>query len=76
LIVDLKTTSARSYGEFLKSCEDYGYDGSCFAIWMDAGSRRFVILGVQKQAPYEVFYFEASAARGASKAVAKSIRDS
>jgi hypothetical protein len=65
LIVDLKTTCARSYGEFLKSCEEYGYDRQA-AFYLDGtpGARRFVILGVQKQAPYEVFYFEASAARG------------
>ena len=65
LIVDVKTTSARSYGEFLKSCEQYSYDRQA-AFYLDGtpGARRFVILGVQKQAPYEVFYFEASAARG------------
>ncbi|MDB5243658.1 MAG: hypothetical protein JWP57_4283 [Spirosoma sp.] len=65
LIVDLKTTSARSYGEFLKSCEEYAYDRQA-AFYLDGtpGAKRFVILGVQKQAPYEVFYFEASAARG------------
>lgn len=65
LIVDIKTTSARSYREFLKSCEEYGYDRQA-AFYLDGtpGARRFVILGVQKQAPYEVFYFEASACRG------------
>ena len=65
LIVDVKTTSCRTYGEFLKSCEQYGYDRQA-AYYLDGtpGAKRFVIIGVQKQAPYEVFYFEASACRG------------
>lgn len=65
LIVDVKTTSARSYGEFLTSCELYQYDRQA-AFYLDGTpkAKRFVILGVQKQAPYEVFYFEASACRG------------
>ncbi|WP_461054766.1 PD-(D/E)XK nuclease-like domain-containing protein [Spirosoma arcticum] len=65
LVVDIKTTSARSYGEFLKSCEDYHYDRQA-AFYLDGTpeAKRFVILGVQKQAPYEVFYFEATACRG------------
>lgn len=64
LIVDIKTTSARSYTEFLASCEAYGYDRQA-AFYLDGkdGAKRFVILGVQKQAPYSVFYFEPSADR-------------
>ena len=65
LIVDIKTTSARSYGEFLQSCEDYAYDRQA-AFYLDGTpqAKRFVILGVQKKAPFDVFYFEASACRG------------
>ncbi len=64
LIVDVKTTSARSYGEFLSHCEQYGYDRQA-AFYLDGNpqANRFVILGVQKRAPFEVFYFEASAYR-------------
>ena len=65
LIVDIKTTSSHSYGEFLQSCEDYAYDRQA-AFYLDGTpyAKRFVILGVQKKAPFDVFYFEASACRG------------
>lgn len=65
LIADLKTTSARSYGEFLRNCEEYCYDRQA-AFYLDGNpdADRFVILGVQKQAPYGTFYFEATACRG------------
>lgn len=65
LIVDLKTTSARTYGEFLKTCEQYTYDRQA-AFYLDGNpfAKRFVILGVQKRAPFEIFYFEATACRG------------
>lgn len=65
LIVDLKSTSARSYGEFLANCDSYGYDRQA-AFYLDGKpeASRFVLIGVQKQKPFEVFYFEASAARG------------
>ena len=65
LIADLKTTSAASYGEFLNSCAEYAYDRQA-AFYLDGKpeAKRFVILGVQKQEPFDVFYFEASACRG------------
>lgn len=65
LIVDIKTTSCKTYSEFLKSCEDYNYDRQA-AYYLDGtpNANRFVIIGVTKQAPYGVFYFEASACRG------------
>ena len=65
LIVDVKTTSAQSYSEFLRHCEQYDYDRQT-AYYLDGTpqAKRFVILGVQKKAPYEVFYFEGSACRG------------
>lgn len=65
LIVDLKTTRTKTYGEFLKSCVEYDYDRQG-AYYLDGveGAERFVILGVQKQPPFGVFYFEATSARG------------
>lgn len=64
LIVDVKTTSARTYGEFLAACDEYAYDRQA-AFYLDGvpQASRFVLLGIQKKAPYEVFYFEASARR-------------
>ena len=65
LLVDLKTTSARSYGEFLQHCDQYAYDRQA-AFYLDGtpDTKRFVIVGIQKKEPYSVFYFEASACRG------------
>ena len=65
LLVDLKTTSAQTYGEFLQHCEQYSYDRQA-AYYLDGApdATRFVLLGVQKKAPFTVFYFEASACRG------------
>lgn len=58
LLVDIKTTSARSYGEFLHHCEQYAYDRQA-AFYLDGtpDANRFVILGVQKKPPYSVFIF-------------------
>ncbi|KAA9341199.1 PD-(D/E)XK nuclease-like domain-containing protein [Larkinella humicola] len=65
MIVDVKTTSARSYREFLASCLAYDYDRQG-AFYLDSKppASRFVLLGVQKQAPFSIFYFEATACKG------------
>jgi hypothetical protein len=61
LLVDIKTTNARTYREFLASCVDYRYDRQA-AYYLDGtpGARRFVFIGVQKQPPFQTFYFEAT----------------
>lgn len=65
LIVDVKTTSTRSYREFLQSCSEYDYDRQA-AYYLDSQPRahRYILLGVQKQEPFSVFYFEATALKG------------
>jgi hypothetical protein len=61
LIVDIKTTRARSYREFVECCETYQYDRQA-AFYLDGvAAKRFVLLGVQKAAPFQVFYFEPTA---------------
>lgn len=61
LIVDIKTTRARTYRQFLDCCEQYQYDRQA-AFYIDGlQARRFVLLGVQKTAPFQVFYFEPTA---------------
>jgi hypothetical protein len=61
LIVDIKTTRARSYREFIDCCDTYQYDRQS-AFYLDGlQARRFVLLGVQKAAPFQVFYFEPTA---------------
>jgi hypothetical protein len=63
LIVDVKTTRARTYRQFLECCEQYQYDRQA-AFYLDGlNAKRFVLLGVQKTAPFQVFYFEPTADR-------------
>jgi len=58
LIVDVKTTRARTYRQFIECCEEYQYDRQA-AFYLDGlKARRFVFLGVQKAEPFQVFYFE------------------
>lgn len=71
LIVDFKTTSQRSEAAFLKSCLEYEYDRQA-AFYLDAatnhnhfGSQRksnmkFIFVGVQKKAPYDLYIFDTS----------------
>jgi hypothetical protein len=61
LIVDIKTTRARTYRQFIECCEEYQYDRQA-AFYLDGvQARRFVFLGVQKAEPFQVFYFEPTA---------------
>ena len=63
LIVDIKTTSARSQHEFEQNCYRYEYDRQA-AYYLDgcrqAGERadRFVLLGIQKQKPHSLYVVE------------------
>lgn len=60
LVVDLKTTSQPNYEVFLKSCLEYDYDRQA-AFYLDSiGGKRFIFIGIQKKAPYNLFYFDAS----------------
>lgn len=63
LIVDVKTTSATSYTEFLTACQTYDYDRQA-AFYLDGcqqggqGVTKYQILGVQKQKPHQLFKLE------------------
>ena len=74
LILDFKTTSARSQAQFLQSCYDYDYDRQA-AFYMDSlryadpatgenwsSTRRFrfVFIGIMKQRPHRLFAVEAT----------------
>ncbi|GGD45886.1 hypothetical protein GCM10011514_07340 [Emticicia aquatilis] len=73
LIVDFKTTSQRSEAAFLKSCLEYEYDRQA-AFYLDAVSTsrrslseaegrkimKFIFVGVQKKAPYDLYIFDTS----------------
>jgi hypothetical protein len=68
LIVDIKTTSARNQREFEQACYVYEYDRQ--AAWYLDGCRqvgeqadqarpdRFVLLGIQKQKPHNLYVVE------------------
>lgn len=71
LILDFKTTSARTQSQFLQSCYDYDYDRqAAFYIdslrhadsreWTQTRQIRFVLIGVQKQRPNRLFAIEAT----------------
>lgn len=61
LIVDIKTTRARTHQQFIQCCEQYQYDRQA-AFYLDGlNAKRFVLLGVQKAEPFEVFYYEPTA---------------
>ncbi len=60
LIVDIKTTSARSQRDFEQTCYCYEYDRQ--AAWYLDGCRqagasadRFALLGIQKQKPHNLY---------------------
>ena len=65
LIVDAKTTGARSEEEFIMDCLRFGYDRQA-AFYVDgcrAGGvpiESFLIVGIQKQKPHAVFEVEMS----------------
>lgn len=74
LILDFKTTSARSQAQFLQSCYDYDYDRqAAFYLdslryaepatgedWSMTRRFRFVFIGVMKQRPHRLFAVEAT----------------
>lgn len=66
LIVDVKTTSARSQNDFISNCYSYDYDRQA-AFYLDgcrqAGERadQFIILGIQKQKPHDLYVVEVAA---------------
>jgi hypothetical protein len=61
-VIDFKTTSAPDYAHFLATTEKYDYDRQA-ALYSDVlGATRFLIIGVQKKAPHEVWLFDATAA--------------
>lgn len=64
VLVDFKTTSAPDYAHFCATIEQYDYDRQA-ALYSDLlGAARFLIIGVRKKAPFEVWQFEATPAPG------------
>ena len=63
LILDVKTTSARTQAEFINNCYLYEYDRQA-AFYLDgcqqAGTSvdQFIILGIQKQKPHNLYVVE------------------
>lgn len=64
VLVDFKTTSSPDYAHFCTTIEKYDYDRQA-AMYSDLlGAARFLIIGVQKKAPFEVWRFEVMPAPG------------
>ena len=75
LVVDLKTTSARTQAQFLESCYNYDYDRqAAFYIdslrnadnreWAATRQFRFVFIGIMKQRPHRLFAVDATSIPG------------
>ncbi|GAB3489695.1 hypothetical protein GCM10027341_00410 [Spirosoma knui] len=71
LIIDVKTTSARTQAQFLESCYTYDYDRQAAfyldslryaeaADWATTRQFRFVFIGVMKQRPHRLFAVDAT----------------
>ncbi|MCR5888326.1 PD-(D/E)XK nuclease-like domain-containing protein [Hymenobacter sp. J193] len=57
-LIDFKTTSCRDLSHFLTTIEQYDYDRQA-AFYLDAlGATRFLIIGVQKKPPHQVWRVE------------------
>ncbi|WP_461065608.1 PD-(D/E)XK nuclease-like domain-containing protein [Spirosoma horti] len=75
MVIDLKTTSARTQAQFLESCYTYDYDRqAAFYLdslrhadgreWSTTKQFRFVFIGVMKQSPYRLFAVDATSIPG------------
>jgi hypothetical protein len=63
-VLDFKTTSTCTAGEFAAKCLRYDYDRQA-AFYLDAiGGKRFIFVGIQKVKPYGLFRLEATATPG------------
>lgn len=71
LVIDVKTTSARTQAQFLESCYTYDYDRqAAFYVdslrhadsdeWTATRQFRFVFIGVMKQRPHRLFAVDAT----------------
>ncbi|NVO84479.1 PD-(D/E)XK nuclease-like domain-containing protein [Hymenobacter terrestris] len=61
VLVDFKTTSCRDYAQFAATVEQYDYDRQA-AFYLDVmQADRFLIVGVQKRAPNDIWLLEVSA---------------
>lgn len=57
-VLDVKTTSCRTYGAFVQTCHEYDYDRQA-AFYLDsAGAREFIFVGVQKVEPFQIYWFD------------------
>ncbi|TAE22196.1 MAG: hypothetical protein EAZ91_23980 [Cytophagales bacterium] len=74
LVLDFKTTSARTQSQFLQSCYDYDYDRQAAFYfdslryagdeWATTRQFRFVFVGVMKQSPHRLFAVDATSIPG------------
>lgn len=69
-VLDLKTTAARNYKQFVERCHEYDYDRQAAfylaSLGRQAGGRvpKFLFVGIQKVEPYNLYFFDATAEAG------------
>jgi hypothetical protein len=74
LVVDIKSTSCKSYSDFLKSCDRYDYDRQA-AFYLDSmGATKFVFVAIQKVVPYNIWTVEHHTSGGFIEAGRKKYR--
>lgn len=64
IVLDLKTTSAHSFADFVNQCHNLEYDRQA-AFYLDSlggSGKEFIFVGVQKKEPYDIFWFKTSPA--------------
>ena len=63
-VLDVKTTSCRTYSAFVQTCYEYDYDRQA-AFYLDSvEGKDFIFVGVQKVEPFNIYWFDASTEAG------------
>lgn len=55
---DLKTTSCRSYEDFVEKAKEYGYFRQGHTYMVGAKLKKFYFIGIQKAPPYHIFILD------------------
>ena len=66
VLVDYKTTSCQDYANFCATIAKYDYGRQAALYSGLLGAAHYIIIGVQKKAPFEVWQFEMTKAPGLS----------
>lgn len=73
-IGDIKTTSTKTFQEFVKSARKYGYFRQAFVYCTLTDIKRFVFIGVRKTSPWDVFTLDTSLFKEDMKYAAQEVK--